>query len=38
VIEFAEIVEGKSGEAMAEIIWETLGPDHKKVTKEIVGM
>jgi hypothetical protein len=35
VIEFAEMVGGKSGEAMAEIIWETLRPDHKKVTEEI---
>jgi hypothetical protein len=32
VIEFAEMVGGKSGQAIAEIIWETIGPDYKKVT------
>jgi hypothetical protein len=32
VIEFAEMVGGKSGEAMAELIWETIGLDYEKVT------
>jgi hypothetical protein len=28
---------GKLGEAMAELIWETIGPNYKKVTKKIEG-
>ena len=35
VTEFAEMTGGKSGEAMADIIWESLGPDYKKTTKDI---
>jgi len=35
VIEFAEMTEGKSGEAMANILWETLGPDYKTSVETI---
>lgn len=35
VIEFVERVGRKSRQAMAELIWETLRPDRKKVTEEI---
>jgi hypothetical protein len=33
VIEFAEMVGTKSGETMADILWESLGPDYKKTTE-----
>jgi hypothetical protein len=35
IIEFAEITRGKSGEAIAELLMETLGPDYNKVTENI---
>jgi hypothetical protein len=35
VIEFAEMTGGKSGKAMADLTWETIGPDYKKVTESI---
>lgn len=35
VIEFAEMLGGKSGKAMADLIWETIGPDYKKVVETI---
>jgi hypothetical protein len=35
VIEFAEMKGGKLGEAMADILWETLGPDFKKETEVV---
>ena len=31
------MVGGKSGEAMAELIWETIGPNYKKSTKAVKG-
>jgi len=37
VIEFAEMVGGKSGEAMAVLLMETIGPDHEKVIEEVQG-
>ncbi len=30
-IEFAEMVRGKSGEVMADIIWESFGPDYQAI-------
>jgi hypothetical protein len=36
VIEFAEMKGPKSGETMADILWNTLGPDYKKETEVII--
>jgi hypothetical protein len=38
VIEFAEMVGGKSGQAMAELIWETIGPESgRRTTKKLLN-
>jgi hypothetical protein len=37
VIEFAEMVGGRSGEAMAELFMESIGPDHEKEIEEVQG-
>jgi hypothetical protein len=34
VVEFAEMTGGKSGKAMANLFWETIGPDFKRETTE----
>jgi hypothetical protein len=35
IVEFAELPVGKSGKAMADIIWESFGSDYKKVTESV---
>jgi hypothetical protein len=35
VVEFAEMKAGKSGAAMADILWETFGPDYKKTIESV---
>jgi hypothetical protein len=35
VIEFAEMLGGKLGQAIAELIWETIRPNYKKVTEKV---
>jgi hypothetical protein len=35
VIEFAELPFGKPGKAMADVMWETIGPDYEKVTETV---
>ena len=37
VIEFAELIAGKSGKAMADILYDSIGPDFKKETEIIEG-
>ena len=37
MIEFAELIAGKSGKAIADILYDSIGPDFKKETEIIEG-